>query len=211
MIQQIEALAQKLSEKEAEIQSLKQALSTLADKADRLIVEQEQKAQQVASVEEAPEESMATEPLQEQSPAPKAETPRPEAAEEPAPAETISPATHNAIMRSIEKLSKDFSVTRGESPEQRFKSKPTLVDKVARQPLKDLKGSMGINERFLYANELFHGDMGAFTRAVEELNHLESEQDAERLLNEELAAKYKWNDESDAVIAFKTLVSRRFA
>lgn len=210
MIEQIEALAQKLAEKEAEILSLKRELSALADKADRLIMEQEQAEQ--ASVEEVREESPVAEPLAEEVPTAEAEKLQPDTVEEPpAPAETISPATHNAIMRTIENLSKDFSAARGESPEQRFKSKPTLVDKVARQPLKDLKGSMGINERFLYANELFHGDMGAFTRAVEELNHLESEQDAERLLNEELAAKYKWNDESDAVTAFKSLVSRRFA
>ena len=53
--------------------------------------------------------------------------------------------------------------------------------------------------------------MGAFSQAVEELNHVDSETDANRLLNENLASRYRWDEESETVVAFKSLVSRRFA
>ena len=52
--------------------------------------------------------------------------------------------------------------------------------------------------------------MSAFSRAVEELNHVESESDANRLMNENLAAKYRWDEEDETVLAFKSMVSRRF-
>jgi len=79
------------------------------------------------------------------------------------------------------------------------------------QPLNDIKKAIGINERFLFANVLFNGDMNAFSKAVEELNHLESISDAIRLMDEELSSKYHWNEEDETVVAFKTLVSRRFS
>jgi Mn-containing catalase len=53
--------------------------------------------------------------------------------------------------------------------------------------------------------------MNAFSKAVEELNHLESISDAIRLMDEELSSKYHWNEEDETVVAFKTLVSRRFS
>jgi len=125
--------------------------------------------------------------------------------------ERIGEAEHEAIMRTIEEMSRSIGLPKGDSPESRFHAKPTLGDKASRQKLNDIKRGIGINERFLYANELFNGDMSAFSRAVEELNHVESETDANRLLNQDLATKYRWDEESETVVAFKSLVSRRFA
>lgn len=86
----------------------------------------------------------------------------------------------------------------------------TVADRVNRQPLKDIKSAMGINERFLYANELFKGDLAAFNQAIEELNHLETKADADRLLDQQLSTRYQWDDESKYVSAFRDLVGRRF-
>jgi len=116
---------------------------------------------------------------------------------------------HDAIMRTIEELSKDLmnpksTVSDMASPKQ------TVSDRAASSNVHDLKKSIGLNERFLYTNELFNGDMKAFTRAVDELNHVESEQDAQRLMNEELSVRYKWDEDNESVMAFKLLVSRKF-
>ncbi len=119
----------------------------------------------------------------------------------------IGEAEHEAIMRTIEEMSRSIGVSKTES---RFEERTSLVDKVSKQKLNDIKRGIGINERFLFANELFAGDMSAFTRAVEELNHVDSETDANRLMNEDLASKYRWNQEDETVLAFKSLVSRRF-
>lgn len=127
----------------------------------------------------------------------------------PAPARR-SELDHDAIMRTIEDMSKTMSSLDKATAAEKFKEQPTLGDKVSRSKLNDIKKAIGINERFLYANELFGGDMAAFKQAVDELNHVDSEADADRLLNEELAPKYQWNGDDETVIAFKTLVSRRF-
>lgn len=130
---------------------------------------------------------------------------------EQTPSSTIGPSEHEAIMRTIEELSKPMGASAQPSAEDRFFDRPSLGDKMAKSHVNDLKRAMGVNERFLYTNELFHGDMGAFSRAVDELNHVETEQDANRLLDEDLAQKYRWDDENETVAAFKSLVSRRFA
>ena len=122
----------------------------------------------------------------------------------------VGEAEHEAIMRTIEEMSRSMGVSKSESTESRFAARPTLGDKVSKQKLHDIKRGIGINERFLFANELFAGDMSAFSRAVEELNHVESESDANRLMNENLAAKYRWDEEDETVLAFTSMVSRRF-
>ena len=122
----------------------------------------------------------------------------------------VGEAEHEAIMRTIEEMSRSMGVSKTESSESRFEERTSLVEKVSKQKLNDIKRGIGINERFLFANELFAGDMSAFTRAVEELNHVDSETDANRLMNENLASKYRWDQEDETVLAFKSLVSRRF-
>ena len=122
----------------------------------------------------------------------------------------VGEAEHEAIMRTIEEMSRSMGVSKNETTDARFEDRPTVVDRMSKQKLHDIKRGIGINERFLFANELFAGDMGAFSRAVDELNHVESESDANRLMNENLAAKYRWDEEDETVLAFKSLVSRRF-
>jgi len=125
-------------------------------------------------------------------------------------AKRVPEQDHEAIMRTIEEMSRSISGADKPTNADRYTDRPTLGDKVSRSRLHDIKKAIGLNEKFLYANELFGGDMNAFKQAVDELNHVDTEGDANRLLNEELADKYHWNDEDETVIAFKSLVSRRF-
>lgn len=124
---------------------------------------------------------------------------------------TISEAEHEAIIRTIESLSKPLGSASKSTIEDRYEERPTLGDRMGAKKLNDLKRGIGINERFLYANELFGGDMKAFSQALDELNHVASAGDANRLLNENLGPKYRWNDEDETVTAFKSLVQRKFA
>lgn len=86
-----------------------------------------------------------------------------------------------------------------------------FMEQLGNGPLNNLKEAIGLNERFLFSNELFNGNMEAFNRALNELNHLENTPDAERLINEQLAPNYKWDIENEAVERFISLVKRRFA
>ncbi len=86
----------------------------------------------------------------------------------------------------------------------------SLADRLKKSPVTDLKAAIGLNQRFLFSNELFNGNMEAFNRAVNELNHLESLNDARRFLEIQLVPKYEWNTDSEVVVEFTELIERRF-
>ena len=203
LIEKIELLGKQLAEKENELHLLKEDLEAMRatieatiegdpaikDESPSLVQEEPEEAEEPIVSEEEPQEMMKE--------------------EKSSSLEVNEEQQHEAIMRTIE----EFSQEQGKSivkqiPESESVS---LADKVRIQPLNDIKKAIGINERFLFANVLFNGDMNAFSKAVEELNHLESISDAIRLMDEELSSKYHWNEEDETVVAFKTLVSRRFS
>lgn len=86
----------------------------------------------------------------------------------------------------------------------------SINTRIQRQPIGDLRRAIGLNERFLYANELFNGNMEAFNLALNELNHIESVEDAFRIIDLQLKPKYNWVAENEAVTKFIDLVERRF-
>lgn len=195
LLSKINQLERQIQEKENELQLLKEDLEAI-----RAALETALDEQQTQFSSEAIEPSR-PEPVEEAVPL--------EDVEEEAPEQPVSEEQqHEAIMRTIEEFS--MSNVPKSKAVSAIQKGGTLGDRVGKSRLKDLKKAFGINERFLYANELFNGDMSAFTKALEELNHLESLGDAERLLDDNLAQKYKWDDESDAVISFRSTVSRRF-
>lgn len=195
----LEEIARLIDQKEDEIAVLKQDLEAI-----RLSLE---------VAEQAPQEEV--EPIVEDPTPSPAETepeitpPDETVAEEPEVlAEAPPPVEEERIIQTIDAMSQELDA-KGFPANEQYDEGTTVSDKANAQRLTDLKKGIGLNERFLFANELFNGDVQALTRAVEELNHVEK-QDADRLLNEELAGRYKWDDEDSTVISFKSLVARRF-
>ncbi len=86
----------------------------------------------------------------------------------------------------------------------------SLANRLKKSPITDLKASIGLNQRFLFSNELFNGNMEAFNRAINEINHMESFEDAKRYLEIQVAPQYHWNLEGETVLEFQELVERRF-
>lgn len=195
----IDALERAIQEKEHELQLLKDDLETI-----RATVESAMQSTEEA----APVEEPTPEPIPEPAPEPNLGIVEDSTPAEPAEdTEAESEPQHEAIMRTIEAFSQEMGLPRKKDDS----ASVTLGDRAGQSKLSDLKKAFGINERFLFANELFNGDMSAFTQAVEELNHLESMGDAERLLSENLSQKYKWDEESETVLQFRSTVTRRFA
>ncbi len=232
----IEQLERRIAEKEDEIQLLKDDLDALRAALEAAISEQEQTEPEQTSQPQPIQEEATPEIADEDVTSPSEEAL--EVEEEEDDTEQLETATisssaqatdeevgseeeteeeqpadpepdHEAIMRTIEAFAnkKPSPAASGDQ----WSEKETIGDRAASTSLNDIRKAMGLNERFLYANELFQGDMSAFTKAVEELNHLDSLADAEKMMEEELAIRFQWDDENDAVTAFKTLVSRRFA
>ena len=78
-------------------------------------------------------------------------------------------------------------------------------------PVKDLRKAIGINDKFLFLNELFRGDDAMYERSIKTINGFRILSEAEYWINRELKVKLGWNDSKDTVQHFYQLVRRRFS
>ena len=68
---------------------------------------------------------------------------------------------------------------------------------------------IGINDKFLFVNELFGGSMEKYNKSIENLNDLKTLNGAMIYLNE-LKIELQWNSSNEAYQKLKDLVSRKF-
>ncbi len=78
-------------------------------------------------------------------------------------------------------------------------------------PIRDLKKAIGINDRYLFINELFRGDETMYERSLKTINGFAIFPEAQYWIQRELKVKLGWNDRSETVDHFHQLVKRRFA
>jgi hypothetical protein len=86
-----------------------------------------------------------------------------------------------------------------------------VSSKLTELPVKDLKKAIGINDRFLYLNELFRGDEAMYERSIKTINSFSILPEAEYWIRRELKTKLGWKDSDGTVIQFDQLVKRRFS
>ncbi|MEI8142597.1 MAG: hypothetical protein WCG90_07010 [Chitinophagia bacterium] len=86
-----------------------------------------------------------------------------------------------------------------------------LQEKLALEPIKDLKSAIGINDKFQFIATLFGGDEKAFEQAVKTINGFKIYAEAQFWIKSNLREQNKWDDTDDVVKAFDLLVKRRFA
>jgi hypothetical protein len=79
------------------------------------------------------------------------------------------------------------------------------------KPVKNIKEAIGINEKFLFINELFNGDLKSYNESVEKLNDFPSIHEAFEFLNK-LTYEYQWDGQrsADTIEKFANLVQRRY-
>ncbi len=78
-------------------------------------------------------------------------------------------------------------------------------------PVKDLRKAIGINDRYLFINELFRGDENMYERSIKTINSFNIYPEAEYWIQRELKVKLGWLEEVEAVKIFDQLVKRRFS
>lgn len=88
------------------------------------------------------------------------------------------------------------------------KEDKSIAAKMQKEQITDLKLAIGLNEKFLFINELFDGNMKEYTEAVDKLNSAESYENTMQLF-EEIKNKYKWDETSDAYKKFLDLLKRK--
>lgn len=78
-------------------------------------------------------------------------------------------------------------------------------------PVKDLKKAIGINDRYLFINDLFRGDEDMYERSIKTINGFSIFAEAEYWIQRELKVKLGWIDNQQTVVIFDQLVKRRFS
>ncbi len=101
----------------------------------------------------------------------------------------------------------------------KFTESPTIGDKIAgteqkrfsdniKLPVKDINAAIGINEKFQFINQLFHGDSQKYTQFVSELNSCASADLAKQSIKQ-IAVANHW-DTIPVAKHFMEVVERRF-
>lgn len=99
-----------------------------------------------------------------------------------------------------------------ESLNDKLKENKTEVMHVLKDtPIRDLRKGIGINDRFVFINELFRGDEVMYERSIKTINSFNIYQEAEYWMNRELKIKLGWDDTRETVKHFYQLVKRRFS
>jgi hypothetical protein len=148
--------------------------------------------------QQRPAEHLAYQPKPQQAPAavPQAAAPKP------------SPAQHQPVKEVHELL----PVAGGASLNEKLSTKQNEVsDALQDIPVKDLKKAIGINDRYLYINELFRGDEPMYERSIKTINGFAIFPEAEYWIRRELKSKLGWDDKAPVVKQFDQLVRRRFS
>ena len=93
-----------------------------------------------------------------------------------------------------------------------FKVATDISQKLSETPLKDLSKALGLNEKFLYINELFAGDVVQFQEAIKQLNDAKDFDEARMHIENDFIQQYDWMNKQKNKLAkdFVKLVRRRY-
>ena len=103
-----------------------------------------------------------------------------------------------------------FELSTGETLGEKMMGEDnSLAAKLQQNPVPDLKSVIGINDKFLFVNELFGGSMEKYNKSIENLNDLKTLNGAMIYLTE-LKIELQWNSSNEAYLKLKELISRKF-
>ncbi|MBS1620587.1 MAG: hypothetical protein JST10_14380 [Bacteroidetes bacterium] len=89
--------------------------------------------------------------------------------------------------------------------------KTELFEVLKESPVKDLRKAIGINDRYVFINDLFRGDESMYERSIKTINSFNIYPEAEYWINRELKTKLGWDNSKETVKLFDQLIKRRFS
>ncbi len=119
----------------------------------------------------------------------------------------------NSVHKEVLELN-EILVAQYEQPElnERLREEKTEVATALQSaPVRDLKKAVGINDRYLFVNELFRGDESMYERSMKTINGFTIYPEAQYWIERELKVKMGWDDRCETVKLFDQLIRRRFA
>jgi hypothetical protein len=90
------------------------------------------------------------------------------------------------------------------------KEEKPVVNKLQKPSIDDINKAIGFNDKFLFANELFGGNMQEYSIAIQQLNNAGSLESAMDYLSN-LQQLYEWDVEKETVKRLFDLVDRRYS
>lgn len=104
-----------------------------------------------------------------------------------------------------------FEIEQPETVGERYQQEQeeTLGERLQHGAVKDLQNAIGINDKFLFVNELFGGSMEKYNRSIANLNDLKTLNGALIYMNE-LRIELQWNSSNEAYKKLLDLVHRKF-
>lgn len=124
---------------------------------------------------------------------------------------TLAQHLHDTTIHIQKKEVNDTVAANAASLNDKLKqSKIDLGDSLTEVPIRDLRKAIGINDRFLYINELFRGDESMYERSIKTINSFNILPEAEYWIQRELKTKIGWSEGNETVQQFIQLVKRRF-
>ena len=124
------------------------------------------------------------------------------------PIQEIPTFAHQQLSRELN----DVIGSNGASLNDQLREEKTEVAHLLKEtPIKDLKKGIGVNDRFVFLNELFRGDEAMYERSLKTINSFRILPEAEYWINRELKIKLGWDDNLHTTQQFYQLVRRRFS
>ena len=126
----------------------------------------------------------------------------------------VEPVSREEVVEEKKKSAKSTIDLFSDSAEETIADKlgtkddPSIARKMQTQKISSLKQAIGINEKFLFINELFGGDLGNYNHAIEEFDRMQTSEGTLTHLRE-LKISNQWSDDNEAYLKFKVLVERK--
>ena len=86
----------------------------------------------------------------------------------------------------------------------------TIVDQLRQQPIESIAKGIGLNDSFVYINELFSGNKENYTNSISHIDGLGEKEEAMEYVKTYLATQHNWNLEADSAMNFINLIERRY-
>ena len=117
--------------------------------------------------------------------------------------EIVVETTDSIIVEDLpENLGKDLL-------EETLKDDTKPTTNIEQLPVAKLADAFSLNDRYLFANELFNKDMAAFNEVVKNIDASNNFEDAKTILIA-IGSERDWDVEDENVLSFTNLVERRF-
>lgn len=124
--------------------------------------------------------------------------------------ETPTFETSDATQQEVQGQPQEKTQEKATTVEEDVKTNQEIAQKLSRTPIKSLKEAFSLNDRYLYANELFDKNMEAFNNLIKTIDESSNINEAQEKL---ITAKtqYNWDEENNFYVEFTILVERRFS